>query len=324
MSATPLQLKNERVLVTGGAGFLGSFVVENLKKRGLVESNLFIPRSREYDLRQSEAITRLFDLFKPTVVIHLAANCGGIGANQDDPGRFFYDNAIMGIQLIEQSRLKGVKKFVQVGTVCAYPAFPPRIPFKEEDLWEGYPEPTNAPYGLAKRMLLVQGQAYRLQYQFDVIYLLPANLYGPRDNFDLHTSHVIPAMIRKFLEAKERGDSQVTLWGSGKPTREFLYAGDAAEGIVLAAEKYSSKEPCNLGTGEEVSISDLANAIKKITGYRGQIVWDAKRPDGQLRRMLDVSRATKEIGFTAKTPLLEGLKNTMAWYMESHAAQARS
>lgn len=305
--------KSQRVVVTGGAGFLGSFVVEELRRNA--PASIVVPRSVDIDLRKERAILKLLDEAKPTMIIHLAAVCGGIGANQQEPGRFFYDNAMMGIQLMEQARLAGVQKFVQVGTVCSYPKMVP-TPFREDHLWDGYPEETNAPYGLAKKMLLVQAQAYRQQYGFNVIYLMPANLYGPRDNFDLQTSHVIPAMIRKFLTAKETG-GEVSLWGTGTPSREFLYAKDAAEGIVLAAERYNSGAPCNLGTHQEISIKLLAEHIADLCGYMGKIHWDATLPDGQPRRQLDVSRAEKEFGFKASTRLLEGLRQTIEWYQQS-------
>src|SRR2546426_464067 len=270
-----------RVVVTGGAGFLGAFVVEALHARGCREVS--VPRSRDYDLRESEDIARLYDRTRPHVVVHLAAVVGGIGANRANPGRFFYDNAIMGIQLMEYARRVGVEKFIAVGTVCAYPKFTP-VPFKEEDLWNGYPEETNAPYGLAKKMLLVQAQAYRAQYGFNAIFLLPVNLYGPGDNFDLETGHVIPAIIRKCVEAKEQGRSEIVLWGDGTPTREFLYVEDAAEGIVLAAERYNGEEPVNLGSGQEISIRELAEVIATEVGFRGEIVWATTQPNGQPRR----------------------------------------
>lgn len=305
---------SQRVVVTGGAGFLGSFVVEKLKKKGC--GAMIVPRSKEYDLRESNPIERLLKTARPTMIMHLAATCGGIGANKAKPGEFFYDNAIMGVQLIEYARRYGVQKFVQVGTVCCYPKFTP-VPFKESNLWDGYPEETNAPYGLAKKMLLVQLQAYRQQYGMDGIYLLPANLYGPRDNFDLLTSHVIPAMIRKFVEAKERGDSSVTLWGTGKPSREFLYVEDAAEGILLAAEKYNKPDPCNLGARQEITIGDLAHLINELCGFKGDIVWDSTQPDGQPRRMLDTSHAQREFGFATRTPLREGLQRTLSWFTQT-------
>jgi GDP-L-fucose synthase len=311
MSESPAFWNSQRVIVTGGAGFLGSFVVDKLKEKGC--KTISIPRSREYDLRDAAAIERLFKAFQPTLLMHLAATCGGIGANQKEPGRFFYDNAIMGIQLMEAARVHGVQKFVQLGTVCAYPKFTP-VPFKEEDLWNGYPEETNAPYGLAKKMLLVQAQAYRQEYHFNSIYLLPANLYGPRDHFDLEKSHVIPALIRKFLEAQEQGLPVVHLWGTGKATRDFFYVEDAAEGIVLAAEKYNDLEPLNLGTGQEVSIQELAELVQQETGYTGRIEWDESKPDGQPRRMLSINRAQQSIGFHSSTPLRQGLQRTIEWY----------
>jgi len=305
--------KKQRVIVTGGAGFLGSFVVEALRKHDCLE--VVVPRSKELDLRRRENVRALYEKARPTLVIHLAATCGGIGANQVEPGRFFYDNAIMGIEMIEQARLYGLPKFVQVGTVCAYPKFTP-VPFKEEDLWNGYPEETNAPYGLAKKMLLVQLQAYRTQYGFNGIYLLPANMYGPRDNFDLQTSHVIPALIRKFIEAKENR-SAVTLWGSGTASRDFFYVEDAAEGILSAAEKYNAPGPVNLGTGLELSIREVVAIIQRCIGFSGDIIWDATRPDGQPRRCLDISRAKREFGFTAQTPIEEGIQKTINWYLNA-------
>ena len=303
-----------RVVVTGGAGFLGSHVVECLRLRGA--SEIFVPRSREYDLVQLDAVKRLFRDARPDVVIHLAARVGGIEANRLNPGRFFYENLIMGAQLMEGARLAGVRKFVATGTICAYPKFTP-VPFREEDLWNGYPEETNAPYGLAKKMLLVQAQAYRQQYGFHAITLFPVNLYGPRDNFDLETSHVIPAMIRKFVDARVSGHSEVVLWGTGQPTREFLFVRDAAEGVVLAAERYDSAEPVNLGAGFELSIAELAGLIARLTGYSGRVAWDTTRPDGQPRRCLDVSRAEKEFGFRASTPFEAGLRETITWFESS-------
>jgi GDP-L-fucose synthase len=302
---------DRRVTVTGGAGFLGSHLVERLNALGCGE--VFVPRSADYDLRQMADVQRMVDDGRPDVVIHLAAVVGGIGANRASPGAFFYDNLMMGAQLMEEARLRRVDKFVAIGTVCAYPKFTP-VPFKEEDLWDGYPEETNAPYGLAKKMLLVQAQAYRQQYGFDAIYLLPVNLYGPGDNFDLETSHVIPALIRKCVEARERGDDRVMVWGTGSATREFLYVEDAAEGILLAAEKYDGGEPVNLGSGMEISIKDLAGLIARLTGFEGQIAWDASKPDGQPRRCLDTSKAERLFGFRAKTPFEEGLERTVAWY----------
>ena len=295
-----LDLANKQIVVTGGKGFLGTNLVKKLQEHGATK---VVPLAHhDYDLRDRAQVQRMFDDLHPEVIIHLAAVVGGIGANRLHPGSFFYDNAIMGIQLIEEARLHEIEKFVQVGTICAYPKFVP-VPFKEEDLWNGYPEETNAPYGLAKKMLLVQLQAYRQEYGFNGIYLLPVNLYGPGDNDDLVTSHVIPAMIRKFKEAKEQHLPTVTLWGDGSPTREFLYVEDAAEGIVLATERYDKPEPVNLGSGEEISIKDLADLIKRLTGYQGVIVWDTTKPNGQPRRLLDVSRAELEFGFRASSSL---------------------
>jgi GDP-L-fucose synthase len=299
-------------LVTGGAGFLGSFVVEKLQGRGC--KNIFVPRSEHYDLVEMEAVRRLYQEVTPDMVIHLAAKVGGIGANQANPGRFFYDNLMMGAQMMDVGRQVGIEKFVAIGTICAYPKFTP-IPFKEEDLWNGYPEETNAPYGLAKKMLLVQAQAYRQQYGLNAIYLLPVNLYGPRDHFDLETSHVIPALIRKCIEARESGDDHIVAWGDGSPTREFLYVGDAAEGILLAAELYNKSDPVNLGSAFEISIKDLLGAIVRLTGFHGKIVWDTSKPNGQPRRKLDISRAEKEFRFRAQTPFEEGLRKTIEWYI---------
>jgi GDP-L-fucose synthase len=302
---------DKKVIVTGGAGFLGSFVVKKLKDRGC--RHVFVPRSADYDLRDRDAILRIYREVRPQLVIHLAAVVGGIGANRANPGKFFYDNALMGLQLMEYARQFDVKKFVAVGTVCAYPKFTP-LPFKEENLWNGYPEETNAPYGLAKKMMLVQAQAYRAQYGFNAIYLLPVNLYGPRDNFDLETSHVIPAIIRKCIEAKEAGLREIILWGDGSPTREFLYVEDAAEGLLLAAERYNGEQPVNLGSGEEITIHDLAVMIADQVGFTGQIVWDTSQPNGQPRRCLDVSRAAKLFGFRAIYPLRHGIAKTLSWY----------
>jgi len=303
---------NKRVLVTGGAGFLGSFVTAQLKKSGVPQSNLVVTDIKDADLRRLEDCQRVVrDI---DVVIHLAAKVGGIGLNREIPGTLFYENAIMGIQMMEAARLAGVKKFVALGTICAYPKFTP-VPFKETDLWNGYPEETNAPYGLAKKMLLVQSQAYRQQYGFHSIYLLPVNLYGPRDNFDPRSSHVIPALIRKIAEAKDEGRGKVDVWGTGNASREFLYAEDAAEGICLAAEKYDGPEPVNLGAGFEIKIKDLVELIAKLMEFRGEIVWDNTKPDGQPRRMLDVSRAERLFGFRAKTKFEDGLKKTIEWYL---------
>lgn len=303
-----------RVVVTGGAGFLGTFVVEKLRARGCTQ--LWIPRSKEHDLRDREAIVRLYEEAKPHLVIHLAAVVGGIGANRANPGRYFYDNAIMGIELIEYARRQGVQKFVATGTICAYPKFTP-VPFHEDELWNGYPEETNAPYGLAKKMMLVQAQSYRQQYGFNAIYLLPVNLYGPHDNFDLESSHVIPALIRKCIEARDAGLDRVVLWGDGSPTREFLYVEDAAEGIVLAAERYDGDQPVNLGTGSEIAIRDLAVLISKAVGFQGEVVWDATKPNGQPRRCLDTSRAEEQFGFRAQIGFEEGLRRTISWYEAS-------
>jgi GDP-L-fucose synthase len=307
-----LSLENERIVVTGGAGFLGASVVRRLRQGGARE--IIVPRSSEYDLVEKEGITRMLRDSSPSIVLHLAAVVGGIGANMGSPGEFFYKNLMMGVQLMEQARIIKVKKFVAIGTICAYPKFAP-VPFREDDLWNGYPEETNAPYGLAKKMLLVQSQAYRAQYGFNSIYLLPVNLYGPGDNFDLKTSHVIPAMMRKFHTAAAHGKGEVVLWGDGTPTREFLYVDDCAEGIVLATERYEGAEPVNLGSGEEISIFDLAGKISLLAGFEGKIIWDRAKPNGQPRRRLDVSRAEEYFGFKAKTPFDEGLKRTMDWYL---------
>jgi GDP-L-fucose synthase len=310
-----MKWSEKSVVVTGGAGFLGSVVVRKLRERGC--RDLVVPRSKEFDLRDRDAIIRLYERARPNIVIHLAAVVGGIGANRANPGRFFYDNAIMGIQLIEYARQFEVEKFVAVGTVCAYPKFTP-IPFKEADLWNGYPEETNAPYGLAKKMMLAQAQAYRAQYGFNAIYLLPVNLYGPGDNFDMESSHVIPALIRKCYEAKESGSREIVLWGDGSPTREFLYVGDAAEGLVLAAERYDGELPVNLGSGVEISIRDLAQVIAAEVGFTGAIVWDKTKPNGQPRRCLDVSRALQLFGFQAKHDFREGIAKTVAWFETNH------
>jgi GDP-L-fucose synthase len=312
---SPLDLRNLRLTITGGAGFLGSFVVDRLIAEGARSENLFIPRRAQYDLTREQDVVRLYDDARPDVVLHLAAEVGGIGANRDNPGRFFFANMAMGLHLLEHARRRGLRKFVQVGTICAYPKFTP-VPFKEEDLWNGYPEETNAPYGIAKKALLVMCQSYRQQYGLDAIYLLPVNLYGPRDNFDLHSSHVIPAMIRKFYEAREAAEPQVTLWGDGSPSREFLYVEDAAEGLVTALLRYDGPEPVNLGNGREVPIRDLANLIATLIGYKGRIVWDTTKPNGQPRRALDVSRAKRLFGFTARTSFEDGLKRTIDWYVE--------
>ncbi len=306
-----VNLSQHSILVTGGAGFLGKHLIAELKQRGATQ--IFVPRSDDYDLVSRDGVCRLLDQVEPDVVIHLAAVVGGIGANRRHPGRFFYENLMMGVQLVEESRLRGVEKFVAVGTVCSYPKFAP-VPFREESLWDGYPEETNAPYGLAKKMLLVQTQAYRQEYGFNGIFLLPVNLYGPGDNFDPESSHVIPALIRKFVEARESGAEHVDVWGTGSASREFLYVADAAQGIVLATERYEGSEPVNLGTGGEISIRDLAEKIRELTGFSGEIRWDASQPDGQPRRCLDVQRA-QEFGFRAGTSFDEGLQRTLEWYL---------
>ena len=309
--------RNKVVCVTGGAGFLGSFVTKKLLQHGARQ--VFIPRIENYDLVQQSEIQRMLNHARPDVVIHLAALAGGIGANRARPADFFYINLMMGVQLMHEAWKSGVKKFVAIGTICAYPKFTP-LPFREENLWDGYPEETNAPYGLAKKMLLVQAQAYREQYGFNAVYLLPVNLYGPGDNFNLETSHVIPALIRKCLEAGERNENQVVLWGDGSPTREFLYVDDAAEGIILAAERYNGDEPVNLGSGMELSIKELAMLIARLTGYKGEFIWDTSKPNGQPRRALDVSRAEKHFGFRAQVPFEDGLRRTIEWYRQ-HRAQ---
>jgi len=306
----------ETVIVTGGAGFLGRFVVGALTERGC--HAIVVPKIEEYDLRREVDIHRLYESSHATMVIHLAAVVGGIGANRENPGRFFYDNAIMGIQLLELARQYQIGKFVAIGTICAYPKFC-AVPFREEDLWNGYPEETNAPYGLAKKMMLVQAQAYRQQYGYNAIYLLPVNLYGPGDNFDPASSHVIPALIRKCVEAREQGAAKIEVWGDGRATREFLYVEDAAEGILLAAEKYDEPEPVNIGAGFEISIADLVRLIAKLTGYRGEIKFDATQPSGQPRRMLDTSRARERIGFVAQTSFEAGLAKTIEWYCKQLA-----
>jgi GDP-L-fucose synthase len=300
-----------RVMVTGGAGFLGSVVVRRLQEAGA--HDVFVPKVEEYDLRTRTDIDRALVDGKPDLVIHLAAVVGGIGANRENPGRFFYDNAIMGIQLIEQARLAGVAKFLTVGTVCAYPKFTP-VPFHEDDIWNGYPEETNAPYGLAKKMLLVQSQAYRDQYGFNAIYLIPVNLYGPGDNLDPASSHVIPALIKKCVDAREAGDAFIEAWGTGSASREFLYVEDAARGIVLAAERYDGREPVNLGVGSEITIRSLTELIVRLTRFQGQVRWDPSKPDGQPRRALDTTRARESFGFTAGTSFEDGLRATIDWY----------
>jgi len=306
-------LSGRRVMVTGGAGFLGRHVVRRLEEAGV--RDVFVPRSREYDLRRPADIERALADGRPDVVIHLAAVVGGIGANRENPGRFFHDNAIMGIGLMEAARLAGVAKFVQVGTVCSYPKHTP-VPFHEDDIWNGYPEETNAPYGLAKKMLLVQAQAYRAQYGFNAIYLIPVNLYGPGDNFDPASSHVIPALIKKCVDARDRGDDHIDVWGTGSASREFLYVEDAAEGIVLAGERYDGPDPVNLGVGREITIRDLVAVIARLTGFGGEIRWDPTKPNGQPRRALDTSRARERFGFTARQSFEDGLRRTIAWYEE--------
>ncbi len=306
---------HKRVLVTGGAGFFGSFVVDRLTAAG---AHVTVPRSRDYDLVDRSAAARLFAETQPDLVFHLAGRVGGIGANRAKPGQFLFDNAMMGLHVIEEARLARTKKVVVAGTICSYPKLAP-IPFKEADLWNGYPAETNAPYGVAKKLLLVQAQAYREQYGLDTVMLFPVNMYGPRDNFDLETSHVIPAMIRKFLAAKEQGDAAVTLWGDGTPTREFIYADDAAEGMLLAAEHLDSSDPVNLGSGTEISIAELARVIAEKVGYTGSLAWDTSQPNGQPRRQLDVSLAKERFGFTAKTSFADGLARTVAWYLEHRA-----
>lgn len=304
--------RDKRVTVTGGAGFLGSFVVEKLRERGAAD--IFVPRKRDYDLVQREAVLEMLHDARPDLIIHLAASVGGIGANLVHQAEYFYENMMMGTQLLHESYVAGVPKFVGIGTICAYPKFAP-IPFREEDLWNGYPEETNAPYGLAKKMMLVQSQVYRSQYGYNSIFLLPVNLYGPRDNFDPESSHVIPALIRKFVEAQERGDKHILAWGDGSPTREFLYVEDAAEGIILAAERYDDSDPVNIGSAFEISIKDLTETIAQVTGFGGDVRWDTSMPNGQPRRKLDVSRARDWFGFEAQTSFEEGLLRTIQWYI---------
>ncbi len=306
--------KNKKVCVTGGAGFLGSHLIENLEKRGALD--IFIPKIEDYNLVEIADVKRLLDESKPDMIIHLAAHVGGIGANREHPAEFFYDNLMMGVQLIHEAWKRNVEKFVAIGTVCAYPKFTP-VPFKEDDIWNGYPEETNAPYGLAKKMLLTQSQAYRQQYGFNSIFLIPVNLYGPRDNFRPESSHVIPALIKKYVEAIANGDKEVVIWGDGSPTREFIFVEDAAEGIALAAEKYNGSDPVNIGSGYEISIKDLAELIARLTGFEGKLAWDTSKPNGQPRRGLDVSRATESFGFTAKMSFEKGLRKTIDWYLEN-------
>ncbi len=310
-----MDLSKERICITGGDGFLGRHLQAELKTNASVpDENILIPLIDDYDLAKEADVIRMYDALEPTVVIHLAAEVGGIGANRENPGRFFYANMAMGLHLIEHARLVGLKKFVQVGTICAYPKFTP-VPFKEENLWEGYPEETNAPYGIAKKALLVMLQAYRQQYGLNGIYLLPVNLYGPGDNFDLRTSHVIPALIRKFVEAKQRGDKTVEVWGTGKASREFFYVEDAARGLRLATEKYDGPEPVNLGAGFEITIRDLVEKIREIVDFDGELIWDASKPDGQPRRCLDVTRAEEYFDFRAEMSFDKGLRRTIEWYL---------
>jgi len=313
--------RTDRIVVTGGAGFLGSCVVEILRSRGY--QNLFVPRRKDFDLTGEADVQRLYREYHPDVVMHLAAEVGGIGANRDNPGRFFFANLAMGLHLIEQARINAIKKFLQVGTICAYPKFTP-VPFRESELWNGYPEETNAPYGVAKKSLLVMCQSYRQQYGLNAIYLLPVNLYGPRDNFHPHSSHVIPALIRKCVEARLAGEKRITAWGTGSVSREFLYVEDCAEGLVLSLEKYDSPEPMNLGSGREITIKDLTELIARLSRFEGEIVWDPTKPDGQPRRCLDVSRARQAIGFSARTSLEDGLRNTISWFESNlHALTER-
>jgi GDP-L-fucose synthase len=308
-----------RTVVTGGRGFLGSYVVAELAKRGA--KDVFVPTREQYDLRRLEAVVHMYDEFRPDLVIHLAAVVGGIGANRERPGEFFYDNLLMGVQLLDVARQRRIEKFVSIGTVCAYPKFTP-IPFHEDDLWNGYPEETNAPYGLAKKMLLVQGQAYRQQYGFRSIFLLPVNLYGPRDDFDPRTSHVIPALIKKCLDARDQGLDEIVVWGDGSPTREFLFAADAAEGILLAAERYDDTAPVNLGSAFEISIRDLVGLIAEATGFQGTIRWDPTKPNGQPRRKLDTTRAERAFGFRSQTDFRDGLRRTVEWYVDHRLAHS--
>ena len=307
---------SKKVTVTGGKGFLGSYILEKLQQRDC--KCISVADLPEYDLTCLKDIQRMYQEQKPDIVIHLAAVVGGIGANRGNPGKFFYENAIMGTQLMHEAYLNKIEKFVALGSICAYPKFTP-VPFKEENLWNGYPEETNAPYGLAKKMILVQSQSYRRQYGFNSIFLLPVNLYGPRDNFDPNSSHVIPALIKKCVDSIQEGKNKIEVWGTGKPSREFIYAEDAAEGILLAAEKYNKSDPVNIGAGFEITINDLVNLIVRLTGFKGDIVWDTSKPDGQPRRMLDTSKARKEFGFEAKTSFEEGLKKTIEWYVENYS-----
>ena len=312
-----LDLKSKRIVVTGGAGFLGSFVTAALEARGC--RNVFVPRVEDYDLVERDNVRRMYDDLRPNLVIHLAAIVGGIGANREHPGEFYYKNMAMGLFMLEEARLRRIEKFVALGTICAYPKHTP-VPFREEDLWSGYPEETNAPYGLAKKMMLVQSQAYRQEYGFNSIFLLPVNLYGPRDNFDPSSSHVIPALIKKCIDARDSGAPEIVVWGTGNASREFLYAGDAAEAILLAAERYDGPEPVNVGAGFEITIRDLVPLIARLTGFAGRIVWDPSKPDGQPRRMLDVARAEQLFGYKAKVGFEEGPRETIAWYEKQRPA----
>jgi GDP-L-fucose synthase len=310
--------QTKKIIVTGGSGFLGSFVVEKLKARNAAD--VFVPRSSQYDLRSQDGIAKMLKDFDADMIIHLAALAGGIGANRARPAEFFYNNLMMGVPLLHQAWEKGIEKFVAVGSICSYPKFTP-LPFKEENLWDGYPEETNAPYGLAKKMLLVQAQAYRQQYGYNTIYLMPVNLYGPRDNFDLETSHVIPALIRKAVEAGERGDKTLPAWGDGSPTREFLYVEDAADGIVTAAEKYNGDQPVNIGSGQEISIKNLTELVVRLTDFKGEIVWQTDKPNGQPRRALDVNRAKELFGWSAQVPFEEGMRRTIEWFKENRKSE---
>lgn len=315
-----MDLANKRIVVTGGAGFLGQKVVEQLRDKGC--NNVMIPRSRDYNLVTEEGISSMYRDLQPEVVLHLAAVVGGIGANRKNPGRYFYENLMMGVQLIEHGRRHGLDKFIGIGTICSYPKFTP-VPFKEDDIWSGYPEETNAPYGLAKKMMIVQSEAYREQYGFNAINLLPVNLYGPGDNFDPETSHVIPALIKKCVDATESGQSEIVVWGTGNATREFLYVDDAARAIVMATDKYESSAPLNIGSGHEISIRELVGIITRLTGFEGQIVWDSSKPDGQPRRQLDVTKAKEFLGFQAETSFEEGLRQTIEWYKSNRKYQVQ-
>jgi GDP-L-fucose synthase len=311
--------KDRRIVVTGGAGFLGGYIIDGLQKRGC--KNILVPKIEDYNLVNLSDVVRMYDDMKPDIVIHLAAVVGGIGANRQHPGKFFYENLMMGVQLIEQARLRNLEKFVAIGTVCSYPKFTP-VPFKEDDLWNGYPEETNAPYGLAKKMLLVQSQSYRTEYGLNSIFLVPVNLYGPGDNFNPSSSHVIPALIKKCVDAIDAGDDHIVCWGTGKASREFIYVEDAAEGILLATERYNGSQPVNIGAGFEITIKDLVDKIVKLTGFKGQIRWDSSKPDGQPRRRLDVSRAKQLFGFQAQMSFDEGLKRTIDWYRDQRTKSA--